>query len=152
MPMEKRAVIAESLFGCASAPDPHPFPGGTTDPPGGAGRGTMWTGAHRARHDARPKEIVPLHAVGQVARWPGAHGGRPDARPKEIVPLHAVGQVARWPGRADPPPRGARAAPHAAGARALAWHPRAGGAWRAPRPGLVHRRTAYGRLRRWPAP
>src|SRR4051794_18396166 len=99
MPMEKRAVIAESLFECASAPDPHPFPGGTTDPPGGAGRGTMWTGAHRARHDARPKEIVPLHAVGQVARWPG---------------------------RADPPPRGARAAPHAAAARALAWHPRAG--------------------------
>jgi hypothetical protein len=29
----------------------------------------MWTEAHRARHDARLKEIVSLNAVGQVARW-----------------------------------------------------------------------------------
>src|SRR4051812_13814976 len=29
----------------------------------------MWTEAHRARHDARLKEIVPLNAVAQVARW-----------------------------------------------------------------------------------
>src|SRR5215212_1252301 len=29
----------------------------------------LWTEAHRARHDARLKEIVSLHAVGQIARW-----------------------------------------------------------------------------------
>src|SRR5215212_9264802 len=29
----------------------------------------MWTEAHRARHDARLKEIVSLNAVGQVACW-----------------------------------------------------------------------------------
>jgi hypothetical protein len=28
----------------------------------------MWTEAHRARHDARLKEIVSMNAVGQVAR------------------------------------------------------------------------------------
>ena len=26
----------------------------------------MWTEPHRARHDARPTEVVSLHAVGQV--------------------------------------------------------------------------------------
>jgi hypothetical protein len=29
----------------------------------------MWTEAHRARHDARLKEIVSLDAVAQIARW-----------------------------------------------------------------------------------
>lgn len=81
----------------------------------------MWTKAHRARHEARLKEIVSLHAVGQVARW-----------------LERVD-----------PPRSARATPYTAVVRALAWHLRVGGAWRALHPGLVHWRTAYGWLRRW---
>ena len=29
----------------------------------------MWIEAHRARHDARLKEIVSWNAVAQVARW-----------------------------------------------------------------------------------
>jgi transposase len=87
----------------------------------GRGEGTMWTKAHRARHDAHLKEIVSLHAVSEVARW-----------------LE----------RADPP-RSARATAYVAVVRALAWHLRVGGAWRALPPGLVHWRTAYGWLRRW---
>ncbi len=35
----------------------------------GRGEGKMLTKAHRARHDTRLKEIVSMHAVGQVARW-----------------------------------------------------------------------------------
>src|SRR4029453_4471362 len=81
----------------------------------------MWTKAHRARHDARLKEVVSLHAVGEVARW-----------------LERVD-----------PPRSARATPYAAVVRGLAWHLRVGGAWRALPSGLIHRRTAYGWLRRW---
>ena len=80
--------------------------------------------------------------------WTEAHRARHEARLKEVVSPHAVAQVARWPERADPP-RGGRATPYAAVVRALAWHLRVGGAWRALPRGLVHRRTAYGRLRRW---
>src|SRR5689334_15839376 len=54
----------------------------------------MWTEAHRARHDARLKEIVSLHAVAQVARW-----------------LERVD-----------PPRSGRATPYGAVVRAIAWH------------------------------
>src|SRR3712207_9498577 len=78
----------------------------------------MWTKAHRARHDARLKEVVSLHAVGEVARW-----------------LERVD-----------PPRSARATPYAAVVRGLAWHLRVGGAWRALPFGLIHWRTAYGLL------
>ena len=81
----------------------------------------MWTKAHRARHDARLKSMVSFGAVGQVA-W--------------------------WLERADPP-RSRAATPYAAVVRALAWHLRVGGAWRALPPGLVHWRTAYGWFRRW---
>src|SRR3954454_13695553 len=63
----------------------------------------MWTEAHRARHDARLKEVVSLHAVGQVARW--------------------LERVA--------PPRSGRATPYGAVVRAIAWHLRVGGPWRA---------------------
>ena len=59
----------------------------------------MWTEAHRARHDARLKEIVSLNAVAQVARW-----------------LERVD-----------PPRSGRATPYAAVVRAIAWHLRVGG-------------------------
>src|SRR4028119_1311639 len=81
----------------------------------------MWTEAHRARHDARLKEIVSLHAVGQVARW-----------------LERVD-----------PPRSGRATPSGAGVRAIAWHLRMGGAWRALPRGLPHWRTVYGWFRKW---
>ncbi len=81
----------------------------------------MWTKAHRARHEA------PL---------------------KEIVSLHAVGQMARWLERADPP-RSGRATPYRAVVRAIAWHLRRGGPWRALPPGFVHWRTVYGWFRRW---
>src|SRR5215213_2422463 len=83
--------------------------------------------------------------------WTKAHRARHDARLKEVVSLHAVGEVARWLERVDPPldpPRSARATPYAAVVRGLAWHLRVGGAWRALPSGLVHWRTAYGWLRR----
>ena len=81
----------------------------------------MWTEVHRARHDAHLKEIVSLHAVGQVARW-----------------LERVD-----------PPRSRRATPYGAVVRAIAWHLRMGGAWRALPRGLPHWRTVYGWLRKW---
>ena len=80
--------------------------------------------------------------------WTKAHRARHDARLKDVVSMHAVGEVARWPERAAPP-RSARATPYAAVVRGLAWHLRVGGAWRALPSGLVHWRTAYGWLRRW---
>ena len=81
----------------------------------------MWTKAHRARHDARLKEVVSLHAVGEVARW-----------------LERVD-----------PPRSARATPYAAVVRGLAWHLRVGGAWRSLPAGWPPWRTVYGWFRRW---
>src|SRR3954464_7689486 len=84
-------------------------------------RGKMWTEAHRARHDAHLKEIVSLNAVAQVARW-----------------LE----------RADPP-RSRRATPYRAVVRAIAWHLRIGGPWRALPPGGPHWRTVYGWFRKW---
>ena len=81
----------------------------------------MWTEAHRARHDARLKEIVSLNAVAQVARW-----------------LERVD-----------PPRSGRATPYGAVVRALAWHLRIGGPWRALPPGGLHWRTVYGWFRKW---
>src|SRR5215204_6505185 len=62
--------------------------------------------------------------------WTEAHRARHDARLKEIVSLNAVGQVARWLEQADPP-RSGRATPYGAVVRAIAWHLRIGGAWRA---------------------
>src|SRR3954467_6404382 len=67
----------------------------------------MWTEAHRARYDARLKEIVSLNAVAEVARW--------------------LERVA--------PPRSGRATPYGAVVRAIAWHLRVGGPWRALPPG-----------------
>src|SRR3954454_8173324 len=58
--------------------------------------------------------------------WTEAHRARHDARLKEIVSLNAVGQIARWLERADPP-RSGRATPYAAVVRAIAWHLRIGG-------------------------
>src|SRR3954469_23466678 len=60
--------------------------------------------------------------------WTEAHRARHDARLKEIVSLDAVAQVARWLERADPP-RSGRATPYGAVVRAIAWHLRIGGPW-----------------------
>ena len=81
----------------------------------------MWTEAHRARYDARLKEIVSLNAVAEVARW-----------------LEGVA-----------PPRSGRATPYGAVVRAIAWHLRVGGPWRALPPGGPPWRTVYGWFRKW---
>jgi putative transposase len=79
--------------------------------------------------------------------WTEAHRARHDARLQEIVSLNAVAQVARWLERADPP-RSGRATPSVAVVRAIAWHLRGGGSWRA-RPGpLPAWRTVYGWFRK----
>src|SRR3954447_24992333 len=70
--------------------------------------------------------------------WTEAHRTRHDARLKEIVSLNAVAQVARWLERVDPP-RSGRATPYGAVVRAIAWHLRVGGSWRA----------LLGTLRKW---
>ena len=75
--------------------------------------------------------------------WTEAHRARHDARLKEIVSLNAVAQVARWLEQADPP-RSGRATPYGAVVRAIAWHLRIGGPWRALPPGWPHRRNVYG--------
>ena len=80
--------------------------------------------------------------------WTEAHRARHDARLKQIVSLNAVGQVARWLERADPP-RSGRATPYGAVVRAIAWHLRIGGPWRALPPGGPHWRTVYGWFRKW---
>jgi putative transposase len=81
----------------------------------------MWTEEHRARHEARLKEMVSRCAVGEMAR---------------VLE------------RADPP-RSARATPIRAVVAALAWHLRVGGAWRALPGGFPPWRTVYGWFRRW---
>src|SRR4051812_50100317 len=80
--------------------------------------------------------------------WTEAHRARHDARLKEVVSLHAVGQIARWLERADPP-RSGRATPYAAVVRAIAWHLRIGGPWRAPPPGGPPWRPPFGRVCKW---
>ena len=81
----------------------------------------MWTKAHRARHDARLKGMVSIHAVGEIAR--GLE-------------------------RADPP-RSKRRTPLLPVVGAIAWHLRVGGAWRALPAGWPPWRTVYGWFRRW---
>src|SRR3712207_1387124 len=81
----------------------------------------MWTQAHRARHDARLKEVVAMNAVAQRARW-----------------LERVD-----------PPRSGRATPYGAVVPAIAWHLRVGGSWPALPCTLPAWRTVYGWFRRW---
>ncbi len=75
----------------------------------------MWTEAHRARHEARLKDMVTVSTVS------------------------TVGAVARWLERADPP-RSPRRTPLHRIVAALAWHLRVGGPWRA-LPGDADRRS-----------
>jgi putative transposase len=81
----------------------------------------MWTKRHRARHEAGLKQLV--------SAW-------------------AIREVAHWLERADPPHCGA-ATPTLRIVRAIAWHLRVGGGWRALPPGMPPWRTVYGWFRRW---
>jgi transposase len=80
--------------------------------------------------------------------WTGAHRARHEARLKERVAAGAVGEIARWLERADPP-RSERRTPVRPVVAALAWHLRVGGAWRARPAGFPPWRTVYGWFRRW---
>ena len=80
--------------------------------------------------------------------WTEAHRARHDARLKEMVSTQAVGEIARWLERADPP-RTKRRTPLLPVVGAIAWHLRVGGAWRALPPGWPPWRTVYGWFRRW---
>src|SRR3954468_7454886 len=72
------------------------------------------------------KEVKKKPCLAEQARVFAAHRARHDARLKEIVSLNAVTQVARWVERANPP-RSGRATPYGAVVRAIAWHLRIGG-------------------------
>src|SRR4051794_41682659 len=80
----------------------------------------MWTKEHRARHEPRLKDMV--------SQW-------------------AEKTVARWLERADPP-RSEAATPTLAVVRAIAWHLRVGGPWRALPSHLPPWRAGYGWARR----
>src|SRR3712207_9474653 len=80
--------------------------------------------------------------------WTKAHRARHDARLKGMVSIHAVGEIARWLERADPP-RSKRRTPLLPVVGAIAWHRRVGGAWRALPSGGPPLRTLYGWFRRW---
>jgi transposase len=81
----------------------------------------MWTKEHRARHEPCLKDTV--------SQW-------------------AEKKVARWLERADPS-RSVAATPTLTVVRAIAWHLRVGGAWRALPAHLPPWRTVYGWFRRW---
>lgn len=85
--------------------------------------GEMWTERHRARHSACLKHMVSSCAVREVASW-----------------LE----------RADPPNSDC-ATPTLAVVRAIAWHLRVGGGWRALPSDMPPWRTVYGWFRRWQA-
>jgi transposase len=80
--------------------------------------------------------------------WTGAHRARHEPRLKDMVLTCAVGEIARWLERADPP-RSPRRTPVWQVVAALAWHLRVGGGWRALPAGFPPWRTAYGWFRRW---
>jgi putative transposase len=80
--------------------------------------------------------------------WTGEHRARHAARLKEIASVQAEEEVARWLERADPP-RSRGATPFVAVVRAIGWHLRVGGPWRALPAHLPPWRTVYGWFRRW---
>ena len=80
--------------------------------------------------------------------WTEAHRARHEARLKDMVRVSAVGAVARWLERADPP-RSPRRTPLHRIVAALAWHLRVGGPWRVLPGGFPPWRTVYGWFRRW---
>src|SRR3954452_17733747 len=104
----------------------------------------MWTEAHRARYDARLKEIVSLNAVAEVARWLERVA---PPRSGRATPYGAVVRAIAWHLRVGGPWRGA--APGSPPLRTRAWHLRVGGPWRALPPGGPPWRTVYGWFRKW---
>lgn len=80
--------------------------------------------------------------------WTKMHRVRHDARLKGMVSTYAVAEMARWLERADPP-RSKRRTPLLPVVGAIAWHLRAGGAWRALPASWPAWRTVYGWFRRW---
>src|ERR1700712_5764058 len=62
--------------------------------------------------------------------WTKEHRARHEPRLKDMVSQFAEKKVARWLERADPP-RSEVATPTLAVVRAIAWHLRVGGPWRA---------------------
>jgi transposase len=80
--------------------------------------------------------------------WTEEHRARHDARLKQLVSAYAIEEMARWLERADPP-RSAQARPLRAVVAALYWHLRIGGPWRALPGGFPPWRTVYGGFRRW---
>jgi putative transposase len=82
--------------------------------------------------------------------WTQRHRARHEVRLKHMVSTCAVREVAGWLERADPP-NSDGATPALPVVRAIAWHLRVGGGWRALPPGLPPWRTVYGWFRRWVA-
>ena len=80
--------------------------------------------------------------------WTERHRARHAAHLKHMVSRHAVREVAGWLERADPP-RSGGATPVLPIVRAIAWHLRVGGGWRALPPGMPPWRTVSGWFRRW---
>jgi len=80
--------------------------------------------------------------------WTEAHRARHEPRPKELVSARAADEIARWLERADPP-RSDRATSVRRVVSAIAWHLRVGGPWRALPPSFPPWRTVYGWFRRW---
>jgi transposase len=80
--------------------------------------------------------------------WTERHRARHAANLKQMVSAHAVREVAGWLERADPPQREG-ATPALAVVRAIAWHLRVGGGWRALPSSMPPWRTVYGWFRRW---
>src|ERR1700739_205016 len=74
----------------------------------------MWTEAHRARHEARLKDMVRVSAVGEIARW--LERADPPRSPRR-TPLRWIVAALGWHLRGGGPWRGAarRAAPRCAG-------------------------------------
>ncbi len=93
--------------------------------------------------------MVRLAGRGEGAMWTGAHRARHQPRLKEMVAAGAVGEIARWLEQADPPRSGRRTPTRPVVVAALAWHLRVGGAWRALPAGFPPWRTVYGWVRRW---
>jgi transposase len=87
-----------------------------------------------------------MRGDGQV--WTEAHRARHEPRPKGLVATRAVEEIAGWLERADPP-RSGRATPVRRVVGAIAWQLRVGGAWRSLPPGWPPWRTVYGGFRRW---
>lgn len=80
--------------------------------------------------------------------WTDRHRARHEARLKDVVVQTGLDEMARFLERADPP-SSPSATPARKIVAAIAWHLRVGGAWRALPASFVPWRTVYGWFRRW---